>query len=62
MLVRVVQELLGIIDAVLSHFYNISTNLTTTKGDELSGSLATILHRGAELYSKLLLIFTNFTG
>ena len=61
MLARVVEALLGLLDTILGHFWNVSTNLTTAKGDELAGSLATILHLGAALYAQLLIVF-NFTG
>jgi len=60
MLVRVVAALLTLIDSVLDNFVT-AINVTTTHGEELAGSIATILLYGAELYAQLLVVFTNFT-
>jgi len=56
MLVRIVVALLDLLDTMLEHFWNASTNLTTAKGDEVAGSMASILHYGSALFAQLLTV------
>jgi len=61
MLVRIVAGIAAIVDSVLSHFVTDLT-LTDPKGNEFAGSLSSILHYGAALFAKLLMVFNNITS
>ena len=60
MLVRIIVALLTLVDTVLSHFVT-AINVTTEQGENLAGSISSILLYGSELYAKLLLVFSYLT-